>query len=94
MAPKRESPSAVPGGGRGGANERGGSLWGTLFECLFSKAFLDAIFEPSDVILEVLGAYFVSLWGTFFFNFWPSRAFFENCASVRTRAQKSGSWGH
>ena len=71
MAPKRPLPSDTPGGGGGPLNERGGSLWGTFFECLFFSAFLDALFEPSDVILEVLGAYFVSLWGTFL-NFWPS----------------------
>ena len=72
MAPKRTLPSAVSGGGGGPLNERGGSLWGTLFECLFFNAFLDAIFEPSDVILEGLGGYFVSLLGTFS-NFWPSK---------------------
>ena len=57
MAPKRALPSDTPGGveGGGGSNEHGGSLWGTLFECHFFNAFLDAIFEPSDVILEVLG---------------------------------------
>ena len=72
MAPKRALPSDTPGGGGGPLNERGGSLWGTLFECLFFNAFLDALFEPSDVILEVLGVYFVSLLGTFS-NFWPSK---------------------
>ena len=72
MAPKRPLPSDTPGGGGGPLNERGGSLWGTLFECLFFNAFLDALFEPSDVILEVLGVYFVSLLGTCS-NFWPSK---------------------
>ena len=68
MAPKRESPSAVPGGGGGGANERGGSLWGTFFECLFFSAFSDALFEASDSILEVLGFNFGHL-GRFFLSF-------------------------
>ena len=72
MAPKRALPSAVSGGGEGLPNERGGSLWCTLFECLFFNAFLDALFEPLEVILEVLGVYFVSLLGTFS-NFWPSK---------------------
>ena len=66
MAAKRALPSAVPGGGGGGGNERGGSPWGTLSECLVFNAFSDALFEPLDVILEVLGAYFVSLWDAFF----------------------------
>ena len=39
MAPKRESPSAVSGGGGGALNERGRSLWGTFFECLVSVLF-------------------------------------------------------
>ena len=41
--------------GGGPLNERGGSLWGTLFECLFFSAFSDALFEASDSILEVPG---------------------------------------
>ena len=71
MAPKRPLPSDTPGGG-GGGNERGGSLLGNLFECLFFNAFSDALFEASDVFLEVLGVYFASLWDTFL-NFWPSK---------------------
>ena len=38
---------------------------GTLFECLFWNAFSDAIFEPSDVILEALGLHVGSLWDAF-----------------------------
>ena len=72
MAPKRQLPSDTPGGGGGLLNERGGSLWGTLFEYLFFRAFLDALFEPLDIILEVLGVYFGSLLGTFS-NFRPSK---------------------
>ena len=72
MAPKRESPSAVPGGGGEvpmSAEAHPGALF---FECLFLNAFSDALFEASDVFLEVLGVYFASLWGTFL-NFWPSK---------------------
>ena len=68
MAPKRDSPSDVPGGGGGGANERGGSLWGTFFECLFFSDFSDALFEASDSILEVLGFNFGHL-AMFFLSF-------------------------
>ena len=68
MAPKRALPSAVPGGGGGPLNERGGSLWGTLFECLFFNAFSDALFEASDSILEVLGFNF-GHFGRFFCSF-------------------------
>ena len=65
MAPKRRPlPSDTPGGG-GTLNERGGSLWGILFECLFFNAFSDALFEASDSILEVLGFNFGHL-GRFF----------------------------
>ena len=71
MAPKRPLPSDTLGGG-GPLNERGGSFWDTLFECIFFNAFLDALFEPSDVILEVLGVYFVSHLGSFL-SFWPPR---------------------
>ena len=68
MASKRALPSAVPGGGGGvgvakGGNEHVGSLLDTFFECLFLNAFSDAIFEPSDAILELLGTYL----GAFFF---------------------------
>ena len=52
-------------GGGAPLNERGGALWGALFEFLFFNAFLDAIFEPPDVILEALGVYFGSLWSAF-----------------------------
>ena len=38
---------------------------GALFEFLFLNAFLDAIFEPPDVILEAMGINFGSLWGAF-----------------------------
>ena len=55
MAPKRPLPSDTPGGRGGPLNERGCSLWGTLFECLFFNAFSDALFEASDSILEVPG---------------------------------------
>ena len=68
MAPKRALPSAVPGGWGGPLNERGGSLWGTLFECLFFNAFSDVLFEASDSILEVLGFNFGHL-GSFFWSF-------------------------
>ena len=72
MAPKREFPSAVSGGGGGVLNERGGSLWGTFFECLFFSAFSDALFEASDSILEVLGFNF-GYFGRLFGSFWLSR---------------------
>ena len=52
-------------GGGGGSNERGGPLWGTLFECLFFNAFSDALFEAPDSILEVLGFNFGNF-GMFF----------------------------
>ena len=59
MASKRALPSNTPGGGSGGGgNEHVGSLLDTLFECLFLNAFSDALFEPSDAILELLGIYF------------------------------------
>ena len=64
IASKRPLPSAVPGGG-GGVNERVGSLLDTLFECLFLNAFSNAIFEPSDAILELLGTYFGARWVLF-----------------------------
>ena len=51
--------------GGGGADEHGGSLLGTLHEWLFWNAFSDAIFEPSDAILEPLGIYFGTLWVAF-----------------------------
>ena len=72
MAPRRESPSAVSGGGGGGGSERGGSPWGTFFECLFFDAFSDALFEASDPILEVLGFNF-GHFGRLFGSFWLSR---------------------
>ena len=93
MAPKRPLPSAVSGGWGGPLNERGGSLWGTLFECLFFNAFSDALFEASEPILEVLGFNF-GHFGRLLGSFWLSRQFFENCAPVQARAQKSGSWDH
>ena len=68
MAPKRPLPSDTPGGGGGPPNGRGGSLWGTLFECLFFNAFSDALFEASDSILEVLGFNF-GHFGMFFCSF-------------------------
>ena len=43
-----------------------------FFECIFFNAFLDALFEPSDVILEVLGVSFVSHLDSFL-SFWPPR---------------------
>ena len=79
--------------GRGGANERGGSPWGTFFECLFFDAFSDALFEALDPILEVLGFNF-GHFGMFFCSFLLHKRFFENCAPVQARAQKSGSWDH
>ena len=69
MASKRPLPSAIPGGGgrcQRGAKEHVGSLLDTLFECLFLNAFSNAIFEPSDAILELLGTYFGALWVLFF----------------------------
>ena len=72
MAPKRPLPSDTPGGGGGPSNERGGSLWGTFFECLFFSAFSDALFEASDSILEVLGFNF-GHFGRLFGSFWLSR---------------------
>ena len=72
MASKRALPSEFSGGGGGGGNERGGSLWGTLFECLFFNACSDALFEASDSILEVLGFNFVHF-GRLFGSFWLSR---------------------
>ena len=49
-----------------GANEQVGSLWDTLFSDCFFNAFSDAILEPLDVILELLGTYFGSLLGPCF----------------------------
>ena len=49
-----------------GANEHVGSFLDALFECLFLNAFSDAIFEPSDAILELLGTYFGARWVLFF----------------------------
>ena len=68
MAPKRPLPSDTPGEGGGPLNERGASLWGTLFECLFFNAFSDALSEASDSILEVLGFNF-GHFGKLFRNF-------------------------
>ena len=65
MAPKRESPSDVSGGGGGPLNERGGSLLGTFLSVFFFNAFSDVLFEASDSILEVLGFNFGHL-GMFF----------------------------
>ena len=68
MASQRPLPSAIPGGGgvaRGG-NEHVGPLLDTLFECLFLNAFSNAIFEPPDAILELLGTYFGASWVLFF----------------------------
>ena len=48
-----------------GANEHVGSFLDSLFESLFLNAFSDAIFEPPDVILELLGTYFGALWVLF-----------------------------
>ena len=45
-----------------------GSLLDTLFECLFWNVFSDAIFEPSDAILELLGTY-LDDFGYFFVAF-------------------------
>ena len=64
MASKMNLPSAVSGGG-GGGNEHVDPLLDALFEWLFLDAFSNAIFEPSDAILESLGTYFGSLWGAF-----------------------------
>ena len=69
MACKRPLPSANSGGGgvgvaRGG-NEHVGPLLDTLFECLFLNAFSNAIFEPPDAILELLGTYFGARWVLF-----------------------------
>ena len=69
MASKRPLPSAVSGGGEGCQEvefEHVGSFLDALFECLFLNAFSDAIFEPPDVILELLGTYFGALWVLFF----------------------------
>ena len=49
-----------------GVNEHVGSLLDTFFECLFLNAFSNAIFEPPDAILELLGTYFGALWVLFF----------------------------
>ena len=68
MAPKRPLPSDISGGGGGPLNERGGSLWDTLFECLFFNAFSDALFEASDSILEIPGFNF-GYFGELFRNF-------------------------
>ena len=68
MASKRALPSAIPGGGgeaARGANEHVGPLLDTLFECLFLNAFSNAIFEPPDAILELLGTYFGARWVLF-----------------------------
>ena len=91
MASKRALPSEFSGGG--GGNERGGSPWGTFFECLFFDAFSDALFEASEPILEVLGFNF-GHFGCFFAVCCCIGSFFGNCAPVQARAQKSGSWGH
>ena len=93
MAPKRESPSDISGVGEGGANERGGSPWGTFLNVSFFDAFSDALFEASEPILEVLGFNF-GHFGRLFESFWLSRYFFENCGPVQAGAQKSGSWCH
>ena len=45
-----------------------GSLLDTFFECLFLNAFSNAIFEPPDTILELLGTYFGARWVRFFFS--------------------------
>ena len=68
-------------------------LGALLFECLFSNVFSDALFEASDPILEVVGSNF-DHFGMFFSSFLLHKEFFENCAPVQARAQKSGSWGH
>ena len=49
-----------------GANEHVGSFLDALFECLFLNAFSNAIFEPPDAILELLGTYFGARWVLFF----------------------------
>ena len=49
-----------------GGNEHVGPLLDTLFECLFLNAFSNAIFEPPDAILELLGIYFGARWVLFF----------------------------
>ena len=46
-----------------------GSFLDSLFESLFLNAFSDAIFEPPDAILELLGTYFWSTLGVFFSAF-------------------------
>ena len=70
MASKRPLPSAIPGGGGvgvpKGGNEHVGSFLDSLFESLFLNAFSDAIFEPPDAILELLGTYFGARWVLFF----------------------------
>ena len=68
MAHKRALPSDISGGGGGGANERGGSPWGTFLNVSFFDAFSDALFEASDPILEVLGFNF-GHFGRFFLQF-------------------------
>ena len=69
MASKRPLPSAISGGGVGvpkGGNEHVGSFLDSLFESLFLNAFSDAIFEPPDAILKLLGTYFGAHWVLFF----------------------------
>ena len=89
MAPKREFPSAVSGGGGGVLNERGGWLWGTFFECLFFNAFSDALFEASDPILEVLGFNF-GHFGMFFAVFSYIRGFLKIALPCRRELKNQG----
>ena len=64
MASKRPLPSDISGGG-GDPLMSAEVHFGALFLSVFFNAFSDALFEPSDVILEALGFYFGSLWGAF-----------------------------
>ena len=68
IASKRPLPSAISGGGGGGKGvpmSMWAHCWTLFLNALFWNAFSNAIFEPSDAILELLGTYFGALWVLF-----------------------------